>query len=852
MRAERGVAALGRLRQVLLRAPGSGPSDGDLLERFRSQRDPDAFAALVARHGPMVLGVCRRVLGNVQDAEDAFQATFLVLVRRAGAVRCRESVGSFLYGVAYRTAQEARSALARRHAIEKQVAYPPEKLVQPREATWDLGQLLDRELARLPAKYRAALVLCDLEGASRRKAARALGVPEGTVSSRLAWGRQLLARRLARRGVTLSAGALVAGISAEAAAATVPAALAEAIVGVAVGKGTLASCSGAVAALAERMVRAMVLAKIKIAASVLLAVSLLGAGAGMSWRGASAQGTAAPNEEASTPPAKDRNVRDGTAKGTQPEGPVTDQARWKVLRLDRKGALPYINLGSADGARPQLAFFIHAVGGDGRLVLKPKGELEVVTVLGDHLSQARVTWLRSPDEPILAGDVLVNPLLGADADKRAGAIQAAALPADRIAKEKVWVLDFRFKDVKPFIWFDIRKGGWYLVYEVANPTTQPHPAILDFELVLPGEATVHRDEVLPLVENVIRKREDPTGERGLKNSVTIASEPIPPSTDDKKRWVAGVAVFERVDPKADRFTVYITGLSNAWTVTAPAPPATEPLVRRKTLQLDFKRVDGTMTLLAPARWVYRGTWPRSSDPRAPARFDFDPAALAEREVEGDGGPGLAPAEVRRSLKSLESAVDQLDERQKAWEKERERIRAEMRKCREQAARAINDDHIDAQALLKKMAQLRLALIDGDKAEAARREAAMTELRRGLERLQERIDRKPADPLADRSSSERRIADEFVSLEDTIRTLDRRQERWNLERNRLQGMIEEWRNLLDNADDPAERKEEKRALLKALEQQLQAGEHAQSQRAVDRELARKRLEQLRKDLEQTKP
>ena len=128
------------------------------------------------RHGPLVLGVCRRVLRDAHGAEDAFQATFLVLVRRAASVVPREAVGNWLYGVAYRTALEARRAAARRRARERQVHDMPHPTARPQEIGRELRPLLDEELSRLPDKYRSAVVLCDLEGRTRKEAARQLGV----------------------------------------------------------------------------------------------------------------------------------------------------------------------------------------------------------------------------------------------------------------------------------------------------------------------------------------------------------------------------------------------------------------------------------------------------------------------------------------------------------------------------------------------------------------------------------------------------------------------------------------------------------------------------------------------------
>ncbi len=269
------------LRRAVLHADAAGGTDGQLLERFVAAGDPAALAALVRRHGPMVWGVCCRALGRPHDAEDAFQATFLVLARRAASVRPREAVGNWLYGVAHQTARKARATLAKRAAREKQVAALPEPATTDHDSSPDLRPLLDQELARLPDKYRSAVVLCDLEGKTRQEAARALGLPEGTVASRLARARAQLARRLARYGLAVSGAALAAEL-ARAAAAEVPAPLLGAtVVGLArFAAGTAApeALSAQVAALTESVVNAMLLTRLKIALAV-LAAALLGTAA---------------------------------------------------------------------------------------------------------------------------------------------------------------------------------------------------------------------------------------------------------------------------------------------------------------------------------------------------------------------------------------------------------------------------------------------------------------------------------------------------------------------------------------------------------------------------------------------
>jgi RNA polymerase sigma-70 factor (ECF subfamily) len=177
------------LRRAMLRRELASLTDGQLLGHYIEQRDEAAFEALVRRHGPMVLGVCRRILGNVHDAEDAFQAAFLVLVRKAGSVVPREMIANWLHGVARQTAVKARAVSARRYRREQAFAELPDAAASQDEPEADWQGLLDEELSRLPEKYRAPIVLCDLEGKTRKDAARQLGWPEGTVSGRLSRAR---------------------------------------------------------------------------------------------------------------------------------------------------------------------------------------------------------------------------------------------------------------------------------------------------------------------------------------------------------------------------------------------------------------------------------------------------------------------------------------------------------------------------------------------------------------------------------------------------------------------------------------------------------------------------------------
>jgi RNA polymerase sigma factor (sigma-70 family) len=264
---------LRRVRSVVLTREGCGLTDAQLLECFTERRDPAAFEALVRRHGPMVLGVCRRVLGDSHDVEDAFQAVFLVLVRKAGSIVLRATVGGWLYGVAYRTAVEARNKRGRRRAREKQVDAMPQPTVQSDDTWRELKPLLDRELSRLPEKFRVPVVLCDLEGLPRRQVARHLGLPEGTLSSRLHTARRTLAQRLSRYGFGLSGGALAAALTLSASAA-VPAPLLVSTVKVASGE----AAAPAAVALAKEVLKTMFLAKLKLAVGAVMVVVALGAG----------------------------------------------------------------------------------------------------------------------------------------------------------------------------------------------------------------------------------------------------------------------------------------------------------------------------------------------------------------------------------------------------------------------------------------------------------------------------------------------------------------------------------------------------------------------------------------------
>src|SRR5215472_9372202 len=197
-------------------------SDGQLLDRFVERRDASAFEAIVERYGPLVWGVCRRVLRDHHDAEDAFQATFVVLARKAASVMPREKLGNWLYGVAFQTAMKARATRAKRWVRERPAGEMTEPAAVADEHADELLSRLDREVARLPEKYRLPIILCELENKTHRQAAAQFGWPVGTVSGRLSRAKAMLASRLSRRDATLTVGALGGLLAADLAQAGVP------------------------------------------------------------------------------------------------------------------------------------------------------------------------------------------------------------------------------------------------------------------------------------------------------------------------------------------------------------------------------------------------------------------------------------------------------------------------------------------------------------------------------------------------------------------------------------------------------------------------------------------------------
>jgi RNA polymerase sigma factor (sigma-70 family) len=270
------TAQLDAVRKVFDRvrdSAGPGDGDGELLTRYRAGRDQEAFGSLVRRHGPMVLGVCRRVLRDSHAADDAFQATFLVLAKKADAVRPPGRLAPWLYGVAYRTALKARGRAFRRQQVEREYAAEA-SCREPARDTADLLPVIDEQLNALPEKYRDPLVLCGVQGLNKAEAAERLGLPEGTVSSRLARAREMLRDRLTRRGVAVPAAAFAALFTDTTLRAAVPAKLL-ACASAAVGS---AAVPATILILAHEVTRSMSLLKLQFLGVVALSASLTAGG----------------------------------------------------------------------------------------------------------------------------------------------------------------------------------------------------------------------------------------------------------------------------------------------------------------------------------------------------------------------------------------------------------------------------------------------------------------------------------------------------------------------------------------------------------------------------------------------
>jgi RNA polymerase sigma factor (sigma-70 family) len=336
------AAILRQLQRLFGGGSVSGLGEGALLERFVSRTDEEAFSAILARHGPMVLGVCRRLLNDPGDIEDAFQATFLVLVKKASTIQDREQLGPWLYGVSRRVAVRARARTARRDAKERRCGDVEEAMMGPdsKAERRELRAVLDDELGRLPEKYRSPIILCYLEGLTHDEAAERLRWPVGTVRSRMSKARDRLRTRLTRRGLALSGAAVASHLASEASATPVPQMLLESTLQAAVGlvsrEGTVAGiASASVLSLMREVLKTMYYHKLRMITVGLVVAGVVTGGAAVVARQEGGSTRTPPSTEARAPtPATDQKSKTPEKRDLSGLEAIDDEIRLREKTLD--------------------------------------------------------------------------------------------------------------------------------------------------------------------------------------------------------------------------------------------------------------------------------------------------------------------------------------------------------------------------------------------------------------------------------------------------------------------------------------------------------------------------------------
>ncbi len=334
------------LRRLTARC-GDPATDHELLQRFVNRREEAAFAALVERHAAMVLGLCRSILRNHHDAEDIFQAVFLVLARKAGSIRKGDSVGSWLYAVAYRLAHKARVRAHKQYLYERRAARPAEQTPMD-DVTWgELRDVLHEEVSRLPEKYRAAVVLCYWQGRTHEQAGQHLGCAKSTIKDRLEKAREMLRTRLARRGLALSAAWLAASLS-EGTATAVSLHLVQTTVRGAqlfsLGQMPHGIVTASAITNARQILKGMMMSKFKYGLALVLMLGVLGGGAGL----AALHKTQAPENESEASATARVPKHEPEASATEEPLPAGAVARLGTLRFRHNESLNYIGVGVDD------------------------------------------------------------------------------------------------------------------------------------------------------------------------------------------------------------------------------------------------------------------------------------------------------------------------------------------------------------------------------------------------------------------------------------------------------------------------------------------------------------------------